>query len=446
MKKERTAVTAFVFAIGVKNEILAEHYYDQRDLLEQLGNDKEMVIQRSLCILRNTIMRDYGYYVDNVERQLGKGLDKLPDTAETVKTLRNNGVCLDLFNKRVIDIQQKIEELITRYVTALKKYFASDIDFSFIRELIVIPGYKMKGTIKTEANKLNNPYYFSYYPFGTYIHIDPVKAADCIQGLIVKDDLFFLNTVYALNGEHFETPWNHADTDDLILERITDFIYSAEGKTNIYVDSENVCLYQLYAMLESLDQNTRSCIDQIAVIRDINNHPGWNYLSQYTGIPVVNYNAIRVLPDKSTVDAHLMLKVQRDMLCNNVSNIILISSDVDFTPLITEVSADYMVFYQKNKTADRTLEFYRSHDVTTIALGNFAGHKAEDFKRQIFRSELYKLIVKANIDAASLAEQVNTSTAMHLSSDELENYIGSFLVGTVIKYDKLGKAVVELSS
>ena len=65
--KTRIIVTVIAYLIGVRDELLAEHYSDNTELLMKLQKDENANKIRHLCIIRNEIMKDYLYFVDNMD-------------------------------------------------------------------------------------------------------------------------------------------------------------------------------------------------------------------------------------------------------------------------------------------------------------------------------------------------------------------------------------------
>lgn len=441
--KTRIIVTVIAYLIGVRDELLAEHYSDNTELLMKLQKDENANKIRHLCIIRNEIMKDYLYFVDNMDNLsygFGRGLDKIERTKDSAKWLESHGVNVCLFGKKANDHQVHINELIAQNINSIKNYFGQDINFGYIRNLFIIPKYSKIENIKNEARKYCNFSLRNLYPFGLYIHWEPSD-----NGLILDNDLHFLDVIYRLNNDQYNMPWNYTDADENILECISSFIESAVGKIQMYVDSENVDIYQLVAMLESLNAECISKINKIVVIRDENNHSGWNMINSATGVIVEHHQAVRILDGKSSVDPDLMLDASKDYYTNNISNIIIISSDVDFSSLIRKVDAKYLVFYQKNKISNKTLEFYYENGVHTVALNSFAGHKSESFKKKVFRSEAMKLIKEQfTINGKELVKKIDTLTSMHLSDTELQSYYDRYIKGITIRFDERGDFTIDI--
>lgn len=441
--KTRKIVTAAAYLIGTRDSILDEHYNDCAELLNELRNDDDAGRIRNLCMIRNEIMKDYMYFAERIDMLtygLGYGLDKLERTKDSALWLREHGTEVCLYGKKTNDLQIHLNDLIAQNINSVRRYFGDNINFEYIRELFVIPWYKKVENLKKEAWKYRNNDNHFLYPFGQYIHWKPTES-----GLILDNDLHFLNVVYSQHNDRYNTPWNYTDADDAVTDRIRCFLENAEGATQMYVDSENVDLYQLVAMLEALDKKLLSGIRKIVVIRDQHNHSGWDMVNSKLGISVEHHHAVRVLEGKSSVDPELMLDVSNDYHTNGVRNIILISSDVDFSALVRKIDANYMVFYQRNKVSDDTLRFYSDNNVSTVALNSFAAHRSESFKREVFRKELDRhLKEQLPKNGFEIAGMISQNTAMHLSETELKNFFKRYIKGIILRFRDNGDLAIEI--
>ena len=441
--KTRIIVTAVAYLIGVREDLLEKHYNDNADLLEELKSDENASRIRNLCMIRNEIMRDYLYFVDAIDLLkygFGRGLDKLERTKESAGWLRSHGTEVCLFGKKTNDHQIHINDLLAQHINSVRKYFGQDIDFEYVKDLFVIPGYKRVENLRKEARKFGNYNYHFLYPFEQYIHWKPEES-----GLILDNDLHFINVIYRQNNDSYHAPWNYTDADEPETERIRRFLENAEGAAQMYVDSENVDLYQLVGMLEALDSTQRANIRKIVIIRDQNNHQGWDMINSGFDIPVEHHHAVRILDGKSSVDPDLMLDAAIDYHENNIRNIIIISSDVDFSSLIRKISANYLVFYQRNKTSERTLQFYNEMGVCTAALNSFAGHRSESFKTTVFRNEIKNYFTKLfSLNGIGLANEINEKTSMHLSETELKNYYKRYIKGMSFGFRETGELSFEI--
>lgn len=441
--KTRIIVTPMAYLTGVSEDLLDKRYDDNDELLKKLRSDDDAGRIRHLCMIRNEIMKDFMYFVDNMDRfsyGFGRGLDGIERTKESAEWLRSHGTEVCLTGKKVNDHQIHINELIAQNINSVRKYFGEDIDFEYIRDLFVIPRYKQIENIKKEARTFCNYSLHGFYPFGRYLHWSP-----CDNGLIFDNDLHFLDVVYSQHNDRYMTPWNYTDADADIQGCISDYIENAAGNVHMYVDSENVDIYQLVSMLEALDGTVRERIGKIIVIRDKNNHQGWQLISSRIGIKVEHHHAVRIIDGKSSVDPDLMLDAANDFHENNVRSIIIISSDVDFSSLIRKVKASYLVFYQRNKISTRTLDFYRENGVQTVALNEFAAHRSESFKKQVFRQEIIRFFKEQfMLNGMEIANKINTLTSMHLSDTELKNYYKKYIKGSMIGFGENGEFTVSI--
>ena len=140
-----------------------------------------------------------------------------------------------------------------------------------------------------------------------------------------------------------------------------------------------------------------------------------------------------------------MLDVSNDYHTNGVRNIILISSDVDFSALVRKIDANYMVFYQRNKVSDVTLRFYSDNNVSTVALNSFAAHRSESFKREVFRKELDRhLKEQLPKNGFEIAGMISQNTAMHLSETELKNFFKRYIKGIILRFRDNGDLAIEI--
>ena len=213
---------------------------------------------------------------------------------DNIKQLAKWGINVIKPNYRAEQYMHDLTKLISENIDACSELFYDWVNWAYIRELFCIPKYTKKDVLKKEFEKYMAN--IDKYPFQTYIHWIPVDA-----GSILYSDGKFLSVIYKQHDDHFDDYTKYRDAHSETKNNIYDFVKQS-NHTAIVVDCENSDVYKLYSVLRNLDADELSKIEKIYLYDDYHTSIGWDWLYQFTSIPVEHVEVQRVTDRKSLVD------------------------------------------------------------------------------------------------------------------------------------------------
>ena len=313
-------VTTVGYLIGIKKNILVQCFDEEyHDLLQNMYADKEATIIRYLCKLRTTLMHNFKKTDDEMRFNL-KNLNSLDwYDQDNIKQLEKWGLKIIHPNYRAEKYSLDFNKLISENIDNCSRLFPDWVNWSYIKDLFVIPQYTKKDVLIDEFNQYRKN--IEYYPFQMYIHWMPADF-----GSILYTDGKFLSIVYKQHNDTFTDYTKYKDAHSETKNNIYDFI-DRSYKIAIAVDCENSDVYKLYSVLKNLNQDELSKIDKIVLYDDYHTTSGWDWLEKFTKIPIEHIEVQRVTDQKSLVDIKMTAGVCTDDYENNITSFILVSSD-----------------------------------------------------------------------------------------------------------------------
>ena len=256
-------VTTIAYLIGVRKNVLEQCFMESsQDLLQSLYASQSATIIRYLCKLRTTLFCTFKKTDDEMRYNL-KNLTSLEwYDHKNIATLESWGIPIIKANYRSEKYMLDLNDLINKYIDAVAVLFPDWCEWTYIRELFVIPHYHNSIALKREFEKyMANK---NCYPFQQYIYWTPY---DC--GSMLLSDRKFLQIIYGLHHDTFDDPSKYKDANAETKNSIYDFL-RCSMRTVIAVDCENSDVYKLYATLKNLNQDELSKIEKIYLYDD---HP-----------------------------------------------------------------------------------------------------------------------------------------------------------------------------
>lgn len=432
-------VTTIAYMIGVRKSIV-EQCFDEpcHELLQTLYSNKQATIIRYLCKLRTTLLRRYKK-TDNEIRYNLKNLNTLEwYDNENIKQLEEWGIPIIKANYRAEKYMLDINELIAKHIEDCKALYPDWCEWSYIRELFVIPHHTNPTALKREFEKYMKCK--DFYPFQRYIYWTPY---DC--GSMLMSDRKFLQIIYGLHHDSFEDSSKYKDANEETKNNIYEFL-RCSMRAVIAVDCENSDVYKLYATLKNLNQDELDKIEKIYLYDDHHTTVGWRWLSNFTEIPVEHIVIDRVTERKSLVDIVMTAGVCQSHFAEGIDSFILVSSDSDFWGLITSLpNAKFLVMYEYENCGQAIKNALEEHDIYYCAIDDFCSGNVDGFKRAILLEILKKYLPDIlYLNGKELVEHLYEEAWINGTDSEKKAFYERYIKTLSLRIDKDGNFNVEI--
>lgn len=437
--KEIVGTVAYLIGVRKPSWKLA---YDEfcPELLRQLEENQAATIIRYLCKLRTTLMLKFKA-TDNELRYNLNNIDKIEwFDHENIKQLENWGVQIVLVNKLAVDYTLQFNKLISEHINDCRDIFPDWLNWDFIKGLFVYPKFTNGVVQKQEFTKYMEN--IAFYPYQQYIHWQPKD-----YGNILYTDGKFLELLYAMNGAYFGDKSKYKNAVDDIKNNIYDFIKSSY-KTVLVVDCENSDVYKLYGMLKNLNYDEISKISKIMLFDDVHTTDGWDFLENFTGIPVEHIEVERITDYKSLVDIKVSTGVCREYYKNCVTSFILLSSDSDYWGLISSLpDAEFLVVVEWGKCGQAIKNALQQNGIYYCSLDDFCVGNIEEFKRAVLIAALKERLPDLlTYNGKELARMLFEQARIEASDTEIMNFYEKYIRTIKLKVDLNGNFSLEIKS
>ena len=422
-RKDISLVTAYT--IGVADEMISSNYAECGELLEKLKEDVIASTMRSLCMLRTSLMKNYRRTDEEYRRNVTSS-DSLKSMSwfdqSCIDYLKEQGVDLRIPNARADDLYALLNKTIYELVDKCRNLYPSWVNWSYVRDLYVIPKYHIKKYAIAEYEKFVN--YLSMYPFSCYIHWEPFECSG-----LIKNDRIFLQNLYNMRGDTFTDKSKYTEVDEGVSANIYSFIHDSDGVV-IAVDCENANMYKFYSFLDSLNEEDLKLIKKILLYDDANTLQVWKLLSGRVNIPVEYMLVERVLNRKSLVDIRMTVGICNSHYNDRVNSFIIVSSDSDYCGVISSLpTAKFMVVYENKKSSSTVIDELMNKDVFACCLDDFYTGNASELKNYVLQCKLNDELAKMSFELDVLLEKAMSSTNMEMSKEEKEAFRKKCLKG-----------------
>jgi uncharacterized LabA/DUF88 family protein len=272
------------------------------------------------------------------------------------------------------------------------------------------------------------------YPFQVYIHWKPQSV-----GNILYNDGKFLEYIYAANDDFFGDKSKYKNAVDDVKNNIYNFIGNSH-KTVLAVDCENSDVYKLYGMLKNLNKDEIDKIHKIILFDDAHTNNGWDFLQNFTSIPVEHIEVERVTDWKSLVDMRMASGVCKEFYKDDVSSFIILSSDSDYWGLISSLpDAEFLVVIEYSKCGQAIKETLDSHGIYYCSLDDFCTGNIEDFKRAVLINELKTYLPNLlSYNGKELASKLFEQARIEADEPEISNFYEKYIKTLKLKVDPDG--------
>lgn len=432
-------VTTIGYMIGIKKSVLEQCYDEEyHDLLQRLYADRDASTIRYLCKLRTTLMQKFKKTDDEMRFNL-KNLNKLDwYDNENIKQLAKWDIEIIKPNYRSEKYILDFNRLITENIDNCSRLFPDWVNWSYIKDLFIIPHYTKPNVLKEEFDLYMGK--IDFYPFQVYIHWNPDD-----YGSILYTDGKFLGIVYKQHNDTFTDFTKYKDAHSETKDNIYDFI-ERSYKTAIAVDCENSDVYKLYSVLKNLNQDELAKIEKIVLYDDYHTTSGWNWLEKFTKIPIEHIEVQRVTDRKSLVDIKMTAGVCADYYENNISSFILVSSDSDYWGLISTLKkAEFLVMYEYSKCGQAIKRALSEHDIYYCSIDDFCSGNIEDLKKAVLFECLEKYLPDiVYINGKELVKKIYEEARISASEKEIEIFYNKYIRTLRLKVDYDGNFTVEI--
>ena len=436
-KKDLVATIAYM--IGVKKHIIEQCYDEEcHDTLQKLYAHQPATIIRYLCKIRTTLLQKFKKTDDEMRFNL-KNLDKLDwYDRDNIRQLEKWGINLIQVNYRSEKYMIDIAKLISENIDKCSDLFYDWVNWSYIRDLFCIPRYNKKGVMKQEFEKYMSN--IDKYPFQMYIHWQPVDS-----GSILYTDGKFLGVLYHQHDDHFDDYTKYRDAHIETKNNIYDFVEQS-NRAVIAVDCENSDVYKLYAVLKGLDSDNMSKIEKIYLYDDYHTTRAWNWLYNFTNIPVEHIQVQRVTDRKSLVDIMMTAGICRNYYDDGIDSFILVSSDSDYWGLISSLPmAKFLVMYEYAKCGLAIKNALSEHDIYYCSIDDFCSANVDEFKRTVLFDILEKYLPDiVYLNGKDLVQQIYEEARIIASDNEKEVFFNKYIKTLTLKCDHDGNFKVIL--
>lgn len=414
--QQYTIVSKVAYLIGVSEMWFGDdtRNFDKAEY-DKLRTNKNARIIRNLCILRTSIEQHFTAILVDVKkgrRLINAVTDYIPQK-NIVTELLNDGVKVSQKAKATpFDAIIEINGLIANRINNCSTIFPNWLNWQYVRNIFIMPDGKNVAMVKKEGNTYKT--YIGYYPYNNYVNI-PVPH-ECKN--ILGNDQRFVNFLYEINNDSFADRNKVVDVDEEVKGNIYDFIDDAE-KLDMIVDCENSDVYNIISMLKNLDEENLSKVNKIILIDDPHTNAGWQELEYCTDIEIEHIIVERLLENKSLVDGSVIGKVYREHYEENVSSIVLLSSDSDYWTLLRDLRdrVDFLLMIEHQKCSSNYKRLLIDEDILFCYLDDFnSGEEAERLKTEMIYRGIETELKKISFNLKDAFDE--TLESLRITMDE----------------------------
>ena len=440
-------VSIMAYLVGVPEDQFGKKY--KRSVYEELDKNDRAKIVRSLCSIRNAIMRAPGKITTLLKHEM-KSLDTMPDVINpdlfSYLTEQRITIITGTKLKAITEYIAIINNHISNQVGACEKLFPAWVKWEYVKDCLVMPSGGKPDRVQAAVDRLQSN--FNSYPFQCYMNwpVDDPKAyveepenyaAPMATGNVLCNDKKFLVLLYRVHNDEFQDFGRVFDASEEAKHSVTDYMLTHDDIT-VLVDCENSDPYKLCAMLDFLKEEQRDLLEnpgkygedahfgsirKIVLFDDYHTIDAWDVLENYTRVEIDHQEVERVLNHKSLVDMAMAVGACKEHFCNNVNSFMVASSDSDYWGLMRALpDADFMVLAERSKFSHETEHFYEDHEIKTCFMDDFAGNLTK-IKEGALRYSLEKHM--NNMITVNLYDTLSNmydELRLDMSFQERENY------------------------
>ena len=426
------------YLIGVKEEIFNREF--KTSVFHSLENKPEAKIIRSLCTIRNVLIRYNGSIQSRMRTDPLANLNRMPDyiDPEIFTYLESQGIPFIKPNARVTAYLINVNSLINERIQFCRGLYPMWVQWDYIRKLFQMPKGGNEKAIKELVDEFHES--MNSYPYHCYINWpihdpaayseNPEDNANQTTGNVLQNDRRFLILLYRTNGAQFTEFRFITDIGDGVRNDLESFLESCE-RIVLAVDCENSDPYKLCAVLGGLkeaalrsdDADSFSKLQKIILYDDIHTVDAWDILKDYVSVPIEHIQTERVNDHKSLVDVQLTAGVAREHYQNNIDGFLLASSDSDFWGLIKSLpTARFMVLLEKDKYGTYLTDAFELNGISYCLMDHFAGNTDEIKIGALDRSVREYLAEHIQISLPDLTDRLYEELRVNITDKQKQNY------------------------
>lgn len=415
-------VSVMAFLLGVPERIFDNpHESPQKTIYSELNRQKTARIVRNLCRLRNALQQNF-LSITNQMRHEHKVLMNIPEVPkDALQQLSNDGVTIIRGNKHTVnEYIASINGLISDRINNCKNLFPIWLNWSYIRELFVMPNGMNEAGIKAAADLFYSNK--RYYPYQCYMNWQPTEC-----GNILYNDRKFVTSLYEWHQDYFADLSKVTDASNSTKSDIHGYLDSSK-KAVIIVDCENSDPYKLYAVLRGLNEVQLGKISKIVLYDDVHAASGWGLLNEFVSIEVERHVIERINEHKSLVDVTLTAGACKEFFQNQVDSFILVSSDSDFWGLIRSLpDARFLVMMQKDKAGVNIKEQLEKNSIIYCFTDDFYSSDVSDLKNKAILKTMHQKLQEHEFNVNEILDAALQSTRTQMSKAEYSQFVNMYI-------------------
>ena len=426
------------YLIGVKEEIFNREF--KTSVFHSLENKPEAKIIRSLCTIRNVLIRYNGSIQSRMRTDPLANLNRMPDyiDPEIFTYLESQGIPFIKPNARVTVYLINVNSLINERIQFCRGLYPMWVQWDYIRKLFQMPKGGNEKAIKELVDEFHES--MNSYPYHCYINWpihdpaayseNPENNANQTTGNVLQNDRRFLILLYRINGAQFTEFRFITDIGDGVRNDLESFLESCE-RIVLAVDCENSDPYKLCAVLGGLkeaalrsdDSDSFSKLQKIILYDDIHTVDAWDILKDYVSVTIEHIQTERVNDHKSLVYVQLTAGVAREHYQNDIDGFLLASSDSDFWGLIKSLpTARFMVLLEKDKYGTYLTDAFELNGINYCLMDHFAGNTDEIKIGALDRSVQQYLAEHIQISLLDLTDRLYEELRVNMTEKQKQNY------------------------
>lgn len=435
-------VSLVAYLIGVeKRHFESEKEPPKIEIYDELEKNDAAKIVRALCLLRNSIERNYKR-VTNAIIQEGRSIYAMHDILPTneISYLESKGIRFsDQENKNSNNFLIKLNSELKNRMNNCSN-LNHIVKWEYLVNMILMPDGDTKAGLEKAAELFYNN--MAYYPYSTYINWIPQD-----EGNVLWSDSRFCYLLYKWNNDEFLEYNKVRDAGKDTKEIIYSFL-KRNDNIHLVVDCENSNPYRLLATLNGLEEEYREKITRIVLIDDPHTSETWNKLEQYISIPIKYLEIERINDNKSIVDEEVIMECSELHYKENVDAFIMAASDSDYWPLVRRFTdCDFLFFVEHIKCGPDFKEGLITKGIPYCFIDDFyskdSGWIIEEILLDNIRKELKE---KCTIDLEELLDKQLWNLKAELNDSEKKYLFERYLRNIKININEDKVMTLEIKS
>lgn len=436
-------ISKVAYLIGVPKRIFEdENQPPKLSVYETLDEDKNARIIRHLCVIRTSIERGFKE-INNEMRYNYRSIFNLPHCIppESIRQLEEDGInFIKKSSTKLVHHIIEINRIISDRINNCKSIFPLWIDWSYIKELFIMPN----GLTEQGAKDAADLYYsnLNYFPYKIYLNWNPQP-----KGNVLYNDKKFATLLYEWHGDAFTEYSKVSDAGSYVKGNIYDFIEEGE-KIIVVVDCENSDPYKLCATLRNLKCEYIQKITSIILFDDVHTASAWRILEEFTTIHVEHIMIERVKENKSLVDIALTARTCQEHYKNNVDSFIIVSSDSDYWGLVSNLSdARFLVMVERDNCGSDLKNALVNAGIFYCYIDDFCSGTAEDIKHGAIFKEMYRYIANVvRLNVNDMFAEALKATRVEMTTAERNQFFAKYIKTMQMTIDSNGDVIFEFKN